>query len=164
MGWLGVVERSRRQQNPIGRIGYVRKRESILALFDVLDHLDARDQVIPVVDRLECRTHTAVTDGRASSLRDGVFREVGALGIDTSVPKCLDEKSERTPDIERRRRRQFGNDPIGDAAEEAEPMVASFVRQAKVVGVVVRTVEIGRVTADRFPIHVSLRHAASLLP
>ena len=82
MGRLRVVERRRRDQDPVGGTAQVGDRPGRIGLGDVLDHLDARDEVVPILDGIGERRMPAAADRSRREVFDRPLRHVDAEGVD----------------------------------------------------------------------------------
>ncbi len=103
----------------------------------VFEHFDAGDEVEAAVERVGERPDPASVGDFRRHLADRVLGDVDAPGVDAAGMECLDEHAHRATCVEDRRRAQLGDDALGDATEEPEPVIVALVRDAAVVAVVV---------------------------
>jgi len=100
----------------------------------MLEHLDAGDQVVAAVDLVRDRPELAVRPELARYLRDRIVRDVEAARIHRPVAQRLDEEPDRATCVEHRTRRELVDDEVGHPAEEGFPAsVAASVRRSQPV-------------------------------
>ena len=91
-------------------------------LAQVLEDLDARDQIPGATDRLGDGGDAAERFDVGADLADRVGGDVDAEGLHPAVAKGFDQQSLGAPEVEHPARLDLGHDPIGDGREEVHPL------------------------------------------
>ena len=143
VGGLAPVARRGRDQHHVGGRAQVGHAGHGVGRVEVLDHLDAGDQVVAALDRLGERPDAHVPVGGLGRVGQREVGDVEALGLDAPLAQGTDEEALGAARVERGLWRQLRDDAVGDAAEERFPVGALLLVGHRVVLVVPAAVELG---------------------
>ena len=111
----------------------------------VLDHLDARDQIVLWVrKRIQNRAHAAEIASSLSSVVNGIVGEVDSPCADASGTQRFDEIAHGTSHVKRRLRTDLAHDVVCCVREKARPVGDIVVRDAAEVLREIRLTVVGR--------------------
>ena len=122
VGGLFEVVRRRREEDIVRGDADIGDGPAAVGLAQVLEDLDARDQIPGAVERLGGRADAAERLDVGADLADGVGGDVDAEGLHPAVAKGFDQEALRAPDVEHPARLDLGDDAIGDGREEVDPL------------------------------------------
>ena len=116
-----VIGRRRKQDVPAASadVGHGPAR---VRLAQVLQDLDADDQIVAVVERVRGRSHPTVTLDVGPHLPDGVGRDVEPVRLDSAIAQRLHQEALGASDVEDAPGLDLGHHVIGDRPEELEPL------------------------------------------
>ena len=110
----------------------------------VLEHLDAGDQVVRGVELVRHRAHKAEGLELNGNLGDRVVGHVESPRLDAALTKCLDQEADRTTGVEHGLRGKLRDDEVRNAIEKPLPVrIAAVVRRPEPRLEVVRVVLAG---------------------
>ena len=140
VGVLAVVGRRGAEDDVVGHRADVGHGPIGVLLGKMLEDLDAGDQVIPALDRIQDAGHPAMGSDVLAHLRDGELRHVETAGIDSLVTERFDEETVCASDVEGGARRHVIADPTGHGGEEVHPVSAPLIGNLVPFGAVVGVV------------------------
>ena len=132
----------RGEEDGVGMGAQVLDHRIGLGGWEVLEHLDAGDQVVVPLDPVGDRSGVTVGPDGFGHLVDSPFRDVDPVGVDAAVTERLDEQTDGAAGIEHRRGPDLRHDVVGDLAEELDPL---WLRTAVGDPAVVLVVVVGRI-------------------
>jgi len=111
-------------------LGEVRGRPFGVVGLQVLEHLDAQNQVVAAWQRIGDGAAPAVGLDVIAYLGEGEIRDVQAKGLDPAVAQRLDQHPHGAAGVEHAGWPDLPDDPIGDPAKPREPVFVSLVGPA----------------------------------
>jgi len=108
----------------------------------MLEHLQADDEIVALRQRLGGRAHPTVGANVRVHLRDGVFGDVQTVRLHATPPQSLNQKPHRAAHVQDRPRSDGLDDPLRYAVEELQPLGVALVGASTAVAEVVSIVQL----------------------